>query len=343
MLVSYFMHAYMAHESISHTMKNQTKIRWVERPDLVRNYIAIARSRKQFIPYYDRSKTLPHFLPISCIAPLPPPERKVVVPFEEAFFQHAEMLIKKNRVLNIFWSGGIDSTCILSGLFLAGARPDQIHVSLTKRSVDEYPWFFENIIKGKLSHGDPNTSLADQIDLFPDEYLNITGDLFGDMFAAIHAIKDFDRDAPWQDNFTDKKLIEFLEPLAENNGYVKLKTISEMSWGLKFFLQWQFNKIRKCIYSDKFFQNTHHFADDDDLLQYWSIYSEESRLPNKQKAREMILSFTKDLDYYKNKKKVRSIEDTNKHILGWHGSLSREPLYNNYSKVFLEDGRLILR
>ena len=71
--------------------------------------------------------------------------------FKDICFERAQEIVDLNKPISIMWSGGIDSTGVLTTLMQI-ALPKQITVLFEPRSLIEYPWFFENHIKGKLKY-----------------------------------------------------------------------------------------------------------------------------------------------------------------------------------------------
>lgn len=53
------------------------------------------------------------------------------------------------QVVKVMWSGGIDSTTALVAL-LKHAKPSELLVVYSDESLNEYPWFFENVLHNKV-------------------------------------------------------------------------------------------------------------------------------------------------------------------------------------------------
>ena len=331
MLVSYFTKRYVENKEI------------VEDKKLKKIYSEFCQTTKKMYPIFDRSGVLPHFLPVTNICPLPDLNNPKILSYRDVGLLEATRIINLNRKLNIFWSGGIDSTSIICFLMLAGIKPEQLHITLTPTSVAEYPWFYENVIlKQKIDHGSLDKPVREQIPLLPPDYLNITGELLGTLFnAGNKAGLDVDPTASYKE-WLKPHLVEFFEPWA-NACPRPVKSFTDFQWLNKFLLQWQFFTIRKNLFSEHVNNNMIHFGNND-LFQYWALFTNEEKGKTKQTAKKIILEYTKDEDFFNNKKQVMSIaDDSNMHIMGWWGALTKEPIHPDSSKVFLEEGKLIIR
>ena len=79
--------------------------------------------------------------------PLPPNEEWVNPPKLITILSHAaEKLCKKNKKIDVLWSGGIDSSISLL-LLKEHAEKDQLGVIMSEGSIDEYPRLYESLIK----------------------------------------------------------------------------------------------------------------------------------------------------------------------------------------------------
>ena len=68
------------------------------------------------------------------------------VPLERLLAKKAEKLCDQNRQIDVFWSGGIDSTATLL-LLNEFAVKNQIHVIMSPGSIDEYPALYRKLVK----------------------------------------------------------------------------------------------------------------------------------------------------------------------------------------------------
>ncbi|MCS5595562.1 MAG: hypothetical protein NZ730_13590, partial [Porticoccaceae bacterium] len=91
----------------------------------------------------------------SVLTPIPPISNKHL-DYDTICDDRAKGLLKRsedeNLELRVAYSGGMDSTTALVGLLkFKGDYPNaDIKVCMNQKSIDEYPWFYENHIKDKL-------------------------------------------------------------------------------------------------------------------------------------------------------------------------------------------------
>ena len=58
---------------------------------------------------------------------------------------------KENKKILVFWSGGVDSTCILASLLIAGVKKDELTILYTDNSIQENPITFLKLKKNKYN------------------------------------------------------------------------------------------------------------------------------------------------------------------------------------------------
>ena len=59
---------------------------------------------------------------------------------------------QSNREVIINYSGGVDSTTVLTALLKNQINKDKLTILLSKESIEEYPGFYQDIIYNKLYH-----------------------------------------------------------------------------------------------------------------------------------------------------------------------------------------------
>lgn len=79
--------------------------------------------------------------------PVPTP---IATPMVDLLDEHATSVIQQydgdvSKPMVVLWSGGVDSTTIICALLKNGAK--NVKVLCSKDSIEEYPWFFENVVK----------------------------------------------------------------------------------------------------------------------------------------------------------------------------------------------------
>lgn len=247
-------------------------------------------------------------------------------------------LLSLNQPIAIMWSGGIDSTCVLSSFIKNAKDTSQIIVYCNTDSIAENPKFYKNQILDKLECR--NTQDLDVTNDFLEDYILIHGDpgdcLFGpSMTMYTHLLADMKHLSPWRDNkdsivagimnqgasedfanwYTDKISDNIQEVNVEG-----INTISDWWWWHYFNFKWEFSIMRPLFQArkkdrstikpelfQKFVNNT--FLNTD-YFQNWS-YSNLNRLcrdPELHKidAKKYIFELDHDMEYFSNKKKTAS-------------------------------------
>ena len=133
--------------------------------------------------------------------------------FAHVIAQRANNYINTREKLNLCWSGGIDSTCLLVGFLQHATHLDQLRVLYSPFSVYENREFFEHLQR--------NYPALDMLDISGDVYLETVFDGImvnghgGDEFTASLDESFFDAvgyqglHKPWQSLITDPALQEF--------------------------------------------------------------------------------------------------------------------------------------
>lgn len=291
--------------------------------------------------FIDRTGTVKIPVKTASIYPIP-----VLRPFKKSYaelcIERAHELLARADTLNlpiyVSWSGGIDSTTLLVALLQVAtdAQRARITVLLTEDSIAEYPAFFADHIRGKLT--------CDSASLFPyllgTNNLLIVGenndqvfgsDVIGRLLvsqgpASIH--KPYSRDvfhkffAPLLGNDAESTTfcLDLFERLAAA-APVQLNTNFEYLWWLNFNVKWQFVATRMIPYVTK--RNTagaradflgtrfDQFFNTEDF-QLWSMTNPDKKIKDawntyKWPAKDFIYEYTKDADYRDNKQKRGSL------------------------------------
>lgn len=241
--------------------------------------------------------------------------------------QRAERL---DTLLYVFWSGGVDSTCVLISLLKNAKSTDRIVVLMSEDSITEYPLFYRDHIRTKLRR--------DSSILFPSllgsKYILVSGEhndqLFGSDVMA-NAIRDFGFDAlvdAYSREFLtaflkerqSEEVVPFYVSLFErlrDRAPIKLRTNYDLLWWANFNLKWQTIYARTLNYtnqklSEEYLRDYYapFFCTED--FQLWSMNNLEGRIDRdwrsyKLPAKKLILEYTKDADYYENKRKRGSL------------------------------------
>ena len=245
-----------------------------------------------------------------------------------------------SRTLEILFSGGIDSTSVLTALLEtrppeASGRPTLI-VKMAPRAVEEYPhFFFQYISAGKL----PVEYVGDFDDIC--EFVNhtrltVTGELGDQLFgsntmARAASSQQMNLDDEWtQEAFWKEPLQKAAEgkvTVADLQAYlapqlakspIPIKSLFDFLWWINFSFKWQHVSLR-LLHCHRFIDkgsvsNLIHFFETPEWQQ-WSYHNHAAKMPDKEDwksykepLKRYIRDFTGDMEYYINKVKVGSLE-----------------------------------
>ena len=287
---------------------------------------------------FDRTNTICGPLKVTNISPIPEFDINFNKSLKEICDMAATNILNEGKPVDIFWSGGIDSTVVVISFLNVCKDLSQINIVYDKGGIDEYPLFYEKYVRGVTQEPVKiwvyeNINLDDNIVVtgHPAQFLSQShgghhlGDLFGELKRLGFAKDDF-KTIPWQEVFIsdvtvfgnpmyDEYFIEHITPQVEN-APVKIETISDLWWWLIFSMRWQTENIRPLInnriqkLNHQKMQNFKPFFSTDDF-QKWAMYDYDRNLrktlpPFKTYLKDIIYDFTNDKDYYINKKKVMS-------------------------------------
>lgn len=179
----------------------------------------------------DRTQTIKGPFNFGVLRPWAPPIESVS--FEQTMHNRVTEFVTTNQQLNLFWSGGIDSTCLVAGFLKNTTHLDQLRVLYTPFSVYENREFFEYL--------QTNYPTLDMVDISGDVYIDTVFDGIminghgGDEFTASLDESFFDTvghsglHKPWQDLVTDPTLQEFCTEYFALAGR-PIETVLEARW-----------------------------------------------------------------------------------------------------------------
>ena len=194
----------------------------------------------------DRTQTVPGPFAFAVQRPWQAPVAKQT--FDEVMAQRVDYYIGTGEKLNLCWSGGIDSTCLLVGFLKHTTHQDQLRMLYSPFSVYENREFFEYLQK--------NYPALEMLDISGDVYLETVFDGIminghgGDEFTASLDKSFFDNigyevlHKPWQSLITDPALQEFCTEyftLAQR----PIDTVLEARW-------WFYAATKYKIFSSKY-------------------------------------------------------------------------------------------
>ena len=291
--------------------------------------------------------------------------------WEECCMDAAKELWKLGKPIELFWSGGIDSSGALIALLETKSNSDVLNIRYTQDSIDEFPLMWEKLVKHRNDPLPHKEMLVDT--LFENhDIIKVTGECGDQLFGsdALHAnldkhADDWENIFSWsnnnlfniksdtpvdtQENYEYKKN-QLAKVLFEHVDYspVEIKTIFDLFWWCNFCFKWQDVDSRMIFTfsTTADWKSTISFFNTEDF-QRWSITNHDIKHGGtwetyKQPAKEYINKYIKDETYRKSKTKEPSL------IKILAGSIDIEYNYEyrqmrrkrpNIIKLVLEDGR----
>ena len=256
--------------------------------------------------------------------------------WEECCMEAARDLWKLGKPIELFWSGGIDSSGVLIALVETKSDSDVLNIRYTQDSIDEFPLMWEKMVKDK---NDPlaHKEMLDTLLFENHNVIKVTGECGDQCFGsdALHAnldkhAKDWETVFSWpngklfntkpdvpkdtQENYEYKKM-QLAEILFEHVDHspIKIKTIFDLFWWCNFCFKWQDVDSRMIFtFSDTSdWRSTISFFNTENF-QKWSIVNHDIKHGGtwetyKQPAKDYINKYIKDETYRKNKTKEPSL------------------------------------
>lgn len=302
-----------------------------------------------------RSRTVQFDIPWNpkSIFPIPDLEQPFDKKLEHVLDQRAVDINNRSKILNkkivIMWSGGIDSTCMLSAFIknLSAAELENITVCASTQSVVENPYFYETQIRGRfdmmhvrelnfcneflahniLLHGDPGDCIfgpsVGKYKLLWDNDLHLKS--WKNSQSLLHQIYHDPANLEFAGWFVDR-ISQNLWHLQQQGLYTNIQTISDWHWWLYYNFKWQGSLCRVLATYKKdpkekidpallteFFELGFYSAQD---FQIWSYQNLSTLCVNqlrdhKLQAKKYIFELDKNEQYLVGKKKEASI------VLDW--------------------------
>lgn len=270
-----------------------------------------------------------------------PTLRPIRKTFEEICNERAEELLARADMLglplNVFYSGGIDSTLLLISL-LKNATPEQrdrLIVLLSEESIRENPLFYQDHIRGKLQVDSMNSFSyllgTDRMFVGGEHNDQLFGsDMMGKLisrFGTSVIQQAYNRDI-FETFFTEilneKEgalfYVELFEHLMESSP-IEIRTNQDYLWWINFSLKWQtvFMRMicrvtpRNAHRIDSSYISTHYnqFYNTEDF-QLWSMNNPDKKIKDRWNTykwicKDIIFDYTKDAHYRDNKIKRGSL------------------------------------
>ncbi len=289
---------------------------------LVQAYMSVDRTDK-FNPFHMLYDPIPKF-------------KNFNKSWEECCMHAARDLWKLGKPIELFWSGGIDSSGALIALLETKSNSDVLNIRYTQDSIDEFPLMWEKMVKDK-NGPIPHKKMLDSSLFENHDIIKVTGECGDQCFGsdALHAnldkhADDWESVFTWpngklfsvksdvpkdtQENYKQKKS-ELARILFEHVDCcpVEIKTIFDLFWWCNFCFKWQDVDSRMIFTFSETSQwgSTISFFNTDDF-QKWSIVNHDVKHGGtwktyKQPAKDYINKYIKDETYRKNKTKEPSL------------------------------------
>lgn len=234
----------------------------------------------------------------------------------------------ENLEIRVAYSGGMDSTTALVSLlkFKDDYPQADIKVCLNQKSIDEYPYFYENFLKDnpqvELFFGE--TFNAEGVGENQTIGMNLNRDTGKDFFVVTGEIGDqiFGSktilQAPqlayvdYRDVFPEETC-QFINPFIDEMPIKNTESAAVLSW-MNFALKYQWCELRMYAMFDIPWEKYHHFFDTDEFQQWSMLTPMDVKFPEytdtfyKLPTKEYIRDFVGDQTYYENKVKVPSMQ-----------------------------------
>lgn len=238
---------------------------------------------------------------------------------------------RQDQMIQVLWSGGIDSTAALVALVnnMSDTDRPQLEVVLSMDSINEYPLFFRQFILKALPFKVIQPPITDH---FSDTGLIVTGEhgdqLFGSdkllpLIVNQLAYEDYETVLPiyLTNKFGNPQkidlLIDYLRPLVQACPHPIITTF-DLFWWLNFTIKWQQVSLRMPVFSfqeevQPLYARFRHFFRNDDF-QRWSLNNHPHRAAAsledyKRPAKEYIYQYTNDGTFLQQKSKEPSLKN----------------------------------
>jgi hypothetical protein len=280
-----------------------------------------------------------------------------IVDYNDVVNNRAKQLLSADKNIVVMWSGGVDSTLLLSSLVKNSNKEQlkRILVLLSKDSILENSHFYETIVLQQLKV-EPSENFYKYIG--NKDYLYVTGEGNDQLFASLFVIEAyknmFGKESPFE-LIDEEKIVKFissktglsdLDSLKVHNilskvcssAPIKIDTIYKYMWWVTLALKWQSVYTRSLLFSnnkigpDLDLPNNYTTFFHADEFQQWAFNKihevgyfakTDQGFEYKLECKKYIYDLDGNSDYLKNKNK--------------QGSYSRVVMSNAASNYMLED------
>jgi hypothetical protein len=252
-----------------------------------------------------------------------------------------ENTASKYEKVYLFWSGGIDSTLILCAVLKNCSKEflSKLVIVLNHHCIAEFPEMYSDHIFGKLAEVSTDEFIAGRLGP-TNNALYITGDV-GDPIFGYDSIVAFDTrypelyKKPWmknKDKLTSyfslstqhpgigKFVMEYVEE-SLNQANIEVDTVYDLLWWTNFnwgydidlYMNWWVNELPETLNARQFHEENLFLFYNCRAFQNWAVASigtnlkvGETATTHKKSAKQYILEYTGNTDYFINKMKEDS-------------------------------------
>jgi len=256
--------------------------------------------------FLDRTGQIPHYLNVDYDSPIPE-IKPITNSFSELCLSRAKELIDSGQKINLFWSGGLDSTNMFFCLHNFNPKA-QLKVYLTYDSIIESGDLFDKYIKDNYEY-DLSLPKPPKEQMWDDGIL-LNGSGADQVFGMPYGVTNENFDISYKEYINETEY-NFIAPIIEKFP-VPIKTHFDFKWFQPFVFKYTAGK--KIIYNGRNIRETQKivgFYDNDDF-QIWSMVNHESKLINgdvstfKWPLRNTLFELSGEKNYAYNKKKNNS-------------------------------------
>lgn len=293
---------------ILHASPHATEL--IESPDC-QLYTRVFRQIMNFTWMSDRSESIvtpfQQFIPDEYKIP----ENKPVGNLEEVCIERCVELASRNKPIFLQWSGGIDSTLMLTFFLKSGVDKNQITICMNPDSIKENPNFFYDHIFGKFKLIATEKHVSSKNDGVTVQAEHADQIISGMILSKIDPELANQKATP-QNLLRVCEQLGFGEREAECFIFVMMQTalksprpidtVSDFSWWFNFNFRWLNAKEK---YRSRIgFENEYETFYSSENIQRWSI---QNPSPQKDLFKEIIFDYTKDEAYFQEKRKWNSM------------------------------------
>lgn len=261
--------------------------------------ISTEKSRTNF---FDRTGMLPNVYKLSYPHKFPYINNYQFISFEELCQKRVNELLQLNKPIDIWWSGGIDSTCLLAAFIRTPEAKNNFTVRLSYNSIIESGTIFEKYIRNNCKWSIHNLNEIKQ-DI---NIINVSGNCGNHIFGqgSVNMEYSFDQwEQPYQKFINvhpriSDTLLEYAKPVIDIYPG-KLETFYDFIRFHCIFFRWHQDYYQPMLYGFKeiAFYDTPEF-------QQWAVYGNEQSYGHglfKLPMKKIIYDVFPDEDYYKRK------------------------------------------